>query len=155
MLWYYFLSCFFIIDFILMLPFSFRKMWLIVWRKLPHLVRGLSGILVSMVPQVFQNFNFRIFSRKTISDKSLLDSQVLLHFFLSVVIWVFGFLYGILEISTRVSFKTFCTEKRMSWLSISLGRIFFLIQLLNPLLSFGRLLHIFCVKWITYRNIRD
>lgn len=62
----------------------------------------------------FQNFNFRIFSRKTVSDKSLLDSQVLLHFFLSVVFWVFGFLCGILEISTTVSFKTFCTKKRMN-----------------------------------------
>lgn len=109
-----------------------------------------------MVPQVFQNFNFRIFSRKIISDKSLLGSQLLLHSSVSVVIWVFGFLHAMLEVSTRVSFKTFCTKRRMNLLAKqSWEQFFFLSQLLNPLLSFGRLLHNICIKWITCRNIRD
>lgn len=78
-----------------------------------------------MVPQVFQNFNFRIFSRKIISNKSLLDSQVLLPSFVSVVIWMFGFLFRMLEISTRVSFKTFCTKRRMNLLGKQIWEVFF------------------------------
>lgn len=59
--------------------FSFRKMWLIVWRKPLHLARSLSGILVLTVPQVFQSLNFWVLSRKTLSGGSSLDSHVLLH----------------------------------------------------------------------------
>lgn len=59
--------------------FSFRKMWLIVWRKPLYLARSLSGILVRMVPQVFQSLNFWVLSRKPLSGESSLSSHVLLH----------------------------------------------------------------------------
>lgn len=58
--------------------------------------------------------------------KVYLIRQILLHVFLLIVTWVFGFfIYRVLESSTRVSFKTFCMKRRINRFSNSLGRIFF------------------------------